>query len=153
MPSARYNTAVKYIEAFNNLDLKSIMSLRAPKCTHQMAPASLGYGDPITNDVYETSISRFGRYISAWPVEIKEVTEDEKNNRVVVWATAQPQWREEAMDGPKEDWEKGGEYMFTMCMDESGEKLVRVVEFLDSKRTEELRALIARASKNLEKKE
>lgn len=75
--------------------------------------------------------------------------EDEKQNRVVVWATGKPMWKEEVMDGDKKDWEIEGEYMFILSMNESGEKLERVVEFLDSKRTEELRVLAARAAKNL----
>lgn len=44
------------------------------------------------------------------------------------------------------EWEYEGEYMFVLTMDESGERIVRVVEMLDSLKTEkELRPLMKRA--------
>jgi hypothetical protein len=149
MTSTRYNTALKFISAFKAMDLPTIMSIRAPNCMHQMAPASLGSRPPLNNEAYETSIARFSDIVTEWPAEAKEIMEDEKQNRVVVWATSKAVWKKELMDGDSKDWDWQGEYMFILCMDESGERLVRVVEFLDSKRTEELRALVARAAKNL----
>jgi uncharacterized radical SAM superfamily Fe-S cluster-containing enzyme len=48
-----------------------------------------------------------------------------------------------------ERWRYKGEYMFMLWMDESGEKVVRVVEFLDSKGTADvLMPLMRRAREN-----
>jgi hypothetical protein len=53
----------------------------------------------------------------------------------------------------EEEWLYVGEYVFFFSMDESGEKIERIVEFLDSKAAVQGRALVARARENLEKKE
>lgn len=79
--------------------------------------------------------------------------EDEKLNRVVVWATSEAKFREEVMDGnDEEDWVYKGEYVFIFSMDESG-KIERVVEFLDSKVAEKVMRLTGRAKENLERRE
>jgi hypothetical protein len=80
--------------------------------------------------------------------------EDEKQNRVVVWATGIVTWQEAAKDPglTEEEWEFHGEYMFILSMDESGEKIERVVEFVDSKEAERLWMLAMRARKNVEGK-
>ena len=51
-----------------------------------------------------------------------------------------------------EEWSYRGEYIFILTMDESQEKIIRVLEFVDSKGTDRLRELMARARANLEKK-
>jgi len=49
----------------------------------------------------------------------------------------------------KGEWVYEGEYVFMFWMDESGERIERTVEFLDSKGTEEvLRPLMVRARGN-----
>lgn len=79
--------------------------------------------------------------------------EDEKLNRIVVWATSEAKFREEVMDGnDEEDWVYKGEYVFIFSMDESG-KIERVVEFLDSKVAEKVMRLTGRAKENLERRE
>jgi hypothetical protein len=57
-------------------------------------------------------------------------------------------------DGIEEkEWVYEGEYIFIFSMDESGEKIVRTVEFLDSKGTaEKLGVLMKRANENREKR-
>lgn len=51
-----------------------------------------------------------------------------------------------------EEWGYRGEYIFIFTMDESQEKIIRVLEFVDSKGTDRLRVLMARARANMEKK-
>jgi hypothetical protein len=42
-----------------------------------------------------------------------------------------------------------GEYILILSMDKTGEKIIRTIEFLDSKRTDDkLRPLMQRANKN-----
>ena len=48
-----------------------------------------------------------------------------------------------------EDWIFKGEYIFILELSDDGSQVSRVVEFLDSKKTEELRVLFKRARKNL----
>lgn len=71
---------------------------------------------------------------------------------MVVWATSETRFHDEVMDGgiAAEEWKYRGEYIFILSMDEKGEKIERVVEFVDSKGTDRLRVLMARAKKNRE---
>lgn len=50
-------------------------------------------------------------------------------------------------------WEFEGKYVFMLQMDGPGERVVRTVEFLDSKKTHELRPLMRTARKRLEARE
>jgi hypothetical protein len=52
------------------------------------------------------------------------------------------------MDGEAEEWVYTGEYIYMLSVDEDG-KIVRVLEFLDSKATERLSVLMGRAKANL----
>lgn len=58
---------------------------------------------------------------------------------VVVWCEGQPQFREELKDYeafPKEEWDYVGEFVFMLTFNEAGDKITKVLEFLDSKGTD-----------------
>lgn len=78
--------------------------------------------------------------------------EDDEQNRVIIWALGEAHFKEEVRDNglTDEEWLYKGEYMFIFTMDKSGEKIERVVEFLDSKAAENGRSLIRRAMNNLQ---
>jgi hypothetical protein len=151
MTSARYSTALKYLEASNVLDLSAIMSLRSATCTHIFAP---GERPPVDNTTYEAGLHRFKDIIFGFPVTVKEVMEDEKLNRIIFWASGGVRWNPAAKDPglSEEEWNFKGEYMIVLSMDETGEKIERVLEFVDSKATEYLRTLMARAWVNIQQK-
>lgn len=75
---------------------------------------------------------------------------------VVVWATGKPQFREEAKDYEvfsKKQWDYVGEFVFMLSMDETGEKIKRIDEFVDTKGTElKLWPLAMRALDNMGKR-
>lgn len=74
---------------------------------------------------------------------------------VVVWATGRPQFREALKDYEvfsKEQWDYVGEFVFMLTMDESGERIIKVNKFVDSKGTNlKLWPLTERALSNLQK--
>lgn len=74
---------------------------------------------------------------------------------VIVWATGQPQFREELKDYeefPEDQWNYTGEFIFMLTMNDSGEKITKVNGFIDSKGTDlKLWPLARRALTNLEK--
>lgn len=74
---------------------------------------------------------------------------------MIVWCTGRPQWREEVKDYEvfsEEQWEYVGEFIFMLTMDEEGEKITKIVEFVDSKGTDhKLWPLAMRAIGNLQK--
>lgn len=61
--------------------------------------------------------------------------EDEEQNRVIVCARSEGKFREEAKDAGLigEEWCYRGKYVFIFTINESGEKIESVVEFMDSK--------------------
>lgn len=73
---------------------------------------------------------------------------------VVVWCTGSPQWREELKDYElfsEDQWGYVGEFIFMLTMDEKGEKITKIVEFVDSKGTDhKLWPLAERAMENLQ---
>jgi len=84
---------------------------------------------------------------------IKETLEDEKKNQIMIWAEGGQSWFPEAKDPgfSEEEWNFTREYIFILSLDESGEKIERMVEFVDTKATEQLRLLLARAQENVKK--
>jgi ketosteroid isomerase-like protein len=76
--------------------------------------------------------------------------QDADKNQVAVWATSQTKFHEEVKDAevPEDEWQYKGEYMFLLNVDDSEEKIERVVEFVDSKGTEGLCGLMQRARLN-----
>lgn len=81
--------------------------------------------------------------------------EDEQQNRVIVWAESEAFFKQELKDegSSDEEWTYKGEYMFVFSMDESGRKIKRIMEFLDSKAAEHARNLVKRATANLRRRE
>lgn len=74
---------------------------------------------------------------------------------VVIWCTGSPQWREELKDYEvfsEEQWAYVGEFIFMLTMDEEGEKITKIVEFVDSKGTDNtLLPLAQRAMVNFQR--
>jgi len=152
MSSPRRTTALAFISAFEHLDIPTHMSLRTPTCTQIFAPSSIAQPPPLSNSEFSTHLSKLKSIISHFPVWPKEIIEDERENRVAIWATSEATFKDEVRDEglSEEEWGYRGEYVFMLSMDESGEKIERVVEFLDSKAAERVRELVKRALGNLE---
>ncbi|EQL31138.1 hypothetical protein RJZ56_006472 [Blastomyces dermatitidis] len=93
--------------------------------------------------------------MSSFPLTVKEYIESDSSNQVTVWASSRAMFRDEGKDdGVSEaEWAYGGEYVFLLWMDETGEKLIKSVEFLDSQRTVKLLDLMQRAAANKAKKD
>ncbi|KAF8846984.1 hypothetical protein BDZ45DRAFT_682168 [Acephala macrosclerotiorum] len=149
MSSTRRQTALASLAAFENLDIDAHISLRSPKCTNIFAPSS--QPAPLDDSGFAAHLSKLKAVIERFPVWPKEVMEDEKQNRVIIWAMGEAHFRDEVRDDglTEEEWLYRGEYMFIFSMDKSGEKIERVVEFLDSKAAEKGRSLVRRATENL----
>jgi hypothetical protein len=153
MSSKRMSLALKYMQAANEMDFSTIMAMRSPSCSHLFHPSSLGVRPPIDNATYEANLVRFKDIISGFPMTIKETLEDEKKNQIMIWAEGGQSWFPEAKDPgfSEEEWNFTREYIFILSLDESGEKIERMVEFVDTKATEQLRLLLARAQENVKK--
>ncbi|GAD99014.1 hypothetical protein SNOG_13971 [Paecilomyces variotii No. 5] len=154
-PNKRRETAEKFISIFGTLDTQLLDSLLAEDFVHQFAPASLGLREPLGKQVFLEHIGGIREIMVGFPVTANEYIENESGNQVTVWATSLANFREDVKDDgvSEKEWAYEGEYMFLVFMNETGEKITRVIEFLDSKATDEkLRPLIRRARENRQKR-
>ncbi|PGH10640.1 hypothetical protein AJ79_05354 [Helicocarpus griseus UAMH5409] len=151
-PSARLTTAQRYIANFGTLDPQTLAPLLAENYHHEFAPASLNPPGPFDKQGMLEHNARLRDIMSGFPVTAKEYVESESSNQVTVWATSQTVFRDEVKDKgvAEKEWEYQGEYVFMLWMEEGGERIERVVEFLDSKGTERLMGLMRRARGNRE---
>lgn len=150
--STRLRTAKSYIAFFTTLDTSLLAPLLSDeKFEHIMAPASLAIPSLNKSQFLAHSVD-LGKIMSGFPVVAKEYLESESANSVVVWATSRTEFREVVLkqEGGNDGWEYEGEYMFVLTMDASGKRIVRVVEMLDSLKTDkELRPLMRKARERL----
>ncbi|KAI1407922.1 hypothetical protein F5Y13DRAFT_121305 [Hypoxylon sp. FL1857] len=146
--TARLRTAKAFISMFGNLDTSLLSSILAPSYVHTFAPASLQ--DRLRTKGKTEMVSHIAslrNIMTGFPVYAKSYFECDAENMVTVWATSKVEWKEQLLrqvDNPGE-WEYEGEYIFFIWLDETGEKIVRVVEFLDSFKTVKLMGLMKTA--------
>ncbi|KAH8893941.1 hypothetical protein GQ53DRAFT_745349 [Thozetella sp. PMI_491] len=154
MESTRMKTAKKYIKHFETLDIPLLKVLLSDDFAQEFAPASINPPGPFDKQGFLKHHEHLLDVMTGFPVTGKEYIESESSNQVIVWATAQAEFRDDVRDGePAEYWGYHGEYIFIITLDETGEKIVRIVEFLDSKATVEgLMALMQKANENKAKK-
>ena len=148
-------TAEKFINHFKTLDAAAVKAIIADDYRHEFAPASINPPGPFDRQGWLEYHSTLGELLVGFPVTVKEYLVSESSNRVTVWATSGITFREDVKDNedPQEDWSYQGEYVFMFTMDETGEKIRRTVEFLDSKATaDRLMPLFNRARENKQKR-
>ncbi|KAJ5134306.1 hypothetical protein N7448_000670 [Penicillium atrosanguineum] len=151
MASKLRQTALAYIDGFRTLSPETFLSILAPSAEHKFAPASLNLPHSMDAAAFAQHLGSLREVLASFPVFPKEIFENEGLSQVTIWATSETIFHEKAKgdDFSSEDWKFHGEYIFILTMDDSREKVVQIIEFLDSKATERLRGLMARARKNL----
>ena len=117
-----------------------------------MAPASLGYpAEGMRNEQFRAHCDGLKKFVIGIPVTPKEIFEHPSSNQVTVWATSETIFRDEVIDDQVE-WSYLGEYIFVFTLNEQGDKIERIVEFLDSNKVVAAKTLLERAQTNLNKK-
>jgi len=152
MSSIRRKTALKFIGGFEHLSTEDLVDTRSKSCIHTFAPASCSPPPALDNAAFADYLVHLRQVLKAFPVTPAEVMEDNEQNRLIILATSRTVFHEHVKDEglAEEEWMYRGEYVFFLTMNESGRKIERIVEFLDSKGTDRLRELMARARANLE---
>jgi len=152
MSSARYKTAMAFIGDFETLNVPTMLSRRTNDCVHTFLPSSIA-PPPKDNIAFGEHVSRLREIMPKFPVTAKEVMEDEEKNVAIIHAVSQAYFYDSVKDEgiSSDDWKYQGEYIFVLTMTEAGDKVKKVVEFVDSKGTERLLGLIKRARANKEK--
>jgi hypothetical protein len=113
-----------FLEGFRDYDPELLVRDRTPDCQQIMAPASLGISEVWSND----HVANFYRALRTDVLRqciftIKEVLEDEANNKILIWLSSHATFHQ-VSDG-------GGEYMFLLEFNEDQTKVKRFVEFVD----------------------
>ena len=151
MPSTRHKVALSFLEGFKTLSVEKLLANRTNYCKQVFAPLSLGVVQD--NETFASHIQHLQEVIETFPVTAKEVVEDEKENKVVIWASSTANFYESVKDAglAADEWTYHGEYVFMLSMTADGEQIERIVEFVDTSGTKRLQGLIKRARENIEK--
>jgi hypothetical protein len=152
MASPLHSLALAFCASFQDLDIDANIALRTPDCTHVFAPASLNFPPSMKNAEWAAHASSLTAILSSFPVVAKEIFTSEGSNTVTIWATSEAVFREDVKEEGVE-WSYYGEYMFVLQLEKEGERIERVVEFLDSTKVVEVRVLMDRARANLARRE
>ncbi|KAF5714804.1 hypothetical protein FMUND_7185 [Fusarium mundagurra] len=143
-------TATTYIDGFRTLDTEALSRILSDEYSHRFAPTSANLPGPMDHNGFIARLKHVGEVMSSFTVNIKQMWPNPSLRQVLVWANSETHFRRHLRDSDdEEEWTKRGEYMFLMTMNETGEKILDVLEFVDSKATEDIVGLVARA---LEKK-
>lgn len=144
-------TATAYMKVFTTLDPTVFSSILSENYKHEFAPASLNPPQPFTRDGFAAHITRLRGVLRSFPVRMKQTWPNPSLNQVIIWADSETEFYESVKDKNAEDgWKFNGEYIWVLTMDQSGEKIEHVLEFLDSKATEKIRVAMASAFKKRE---
>ncbi|KAK4543483.1 hypothetical protein LTR36_005626 [Oleoguttula mirabilis] len=120
--STQRQTAEAVVGAFNRMDNEAIISHRSPDCIRYILPSSLGL-KPTNNDQYKSQLDKLKLIFHNFCLTINDVVEDEKARRICMWLSA----RADTAAG-----EYINEYMWTLDFDETGTKITKVNEFVDT---------------------
>lgn len=155
MASIRLETAKKFISYFAALDTDILESVLAETVLIHYAPASIPSPGPFGKQAMIEFVKKLKPIMASFPMTAKKYIESESGNQVVVWATSQAIFHDNVMDDgiAQDDWKYTGEYVMMITMDESGGKIVEILEFVDSLSVAKLVELSQRATLNLQKRQ
>jgi len=153
MSSPRVSAVQKFIDAFGKLDKETIISNITPNFTYTFAPSTVSISPLLNPEAFSRHLDNIQALLKAYPITVKTIIDcGDVENKVVLWATGDAQFKDELMDDglSKEEWQYKGEYIVVFTIAESG-KLEEIFEFMDSKAAEKFRPLMQRAGMNLQK--
>ena len=120
--SAQRQTALAVVAAFNSMDVETIISHRSPGCMRHILPSTLNLS-PMNNTEYQTQLQKLIAVFSNFNLTVHDILEDREAHRIVMWLKA----RADTLVG-----EYVNEYMWTLDFDDTGEKIIRQHEFVDT---------------------
>ena len=125
--SQQRQTALAVVRAFNEMDVKTILSYRSPECLRIYYPVSMGY-PPQDNDGYATSLYQLSAIFSDFSLTLDDVVEDREARTMCLWLTA----KAHSLAGLYEN-----DYVWMWTFNEDGTKIVRSKEFSDAVQNKE----------------
>ncbi|CAJ0547007.1 Ff.00g016340.m01.CDS01 [Fusarium sp. VM40] len=129
-------TASAFLQVYTTLDTEALSRILSDNYVLEFAPTSMNLPGPLDRDAQLARINSIKDVMSSFPVKTKHIWPNPSLRQVLVWAHSETRFFDHLKLSDKEaEWDLKGEYMFLMTMDESGEKIEHVLEFLDSKAT------------------
>lgn len=141
--STQRQTALAVVAAFNRMDVEAIISHRSPGCMRHILPSSLNLA-PMNNTEYATQLQKLTAVFQNFNLTVHDLVEDREAHRIVMWLKACA----DTLAG-----EYINEYMWTLDFDETGEKIIRMHEFVDTVVNREFWPKLSAALKELRKKQ
>lgn len=118
----RRRTAEAVIAAFNIMDIDAIMSYRSPDCLRFLLPSTIGSA-PSDNTKYRAQLEQLKPIFANFSLTAHDMFEDDAENRICMYLRA----RADTLAG-----EYINEYVWMMDFDDSGNRITRVKEFVDT---------------------
>ncbi|MCJ1384421.1 hypothetical protein MMC17_007537 [Xylographa soralifera] len=121
-PTEQRRTAESLVEAFNNMDIDKIISLRSPDCMNQILPRSIKL--PIqANAPYEKRLRFLHPIFENFSLTVEDILEDIEARRICMWLYAMA----DTAAG-----EYLNEYVWILQFDESGKQIINQKEYVDT---------------------
>lgn len=140
------------------MDLTLIFLLRDRHCEQEYRPERKYKPDYIgnsehtlSNSEYELAMYNYSDVVDLWGMEVLDIMEDEEMNKIMMRVVGRPVFKKEFKDGRSRDWLIAMESVYTLNFDESGEKIMHIMEFVDNKMHERFERLYERAVENMER--
>ncbi|KAF2132362.1 hypothetical protein P153DRAFT_285012 [Dothidotthia symphoricarpi CBS 119687] len=121
MPSKERQTADTIVQAYNRMDIDTIVSLRTPDCKRIFLPSSLKYPSQ-SNDAFRANLTSMKSIFTNFKVTVHDVIESGSTSAIVIFASARG-------DTPIGVYEN--EYVWKMTFEEGGERVCGWSEFVD----------------------
>ena len=115
-------TALAVVDAFNRMDIDEIISHRSSDCMRYILPSTLGHS-PTNNEQYAAHLRKLKPVFQNFNLTVNDVLEERESHRICMYLRA----RADTLAG-----EYINEYMWTLDFDETGTKITKVNEFVDT---------------------
>lgn len=136
--SKQRQTAEALVEAFGRMDIDTIMSYRSPDCMRYILPSTLGHS-PTNNEQYRSHLEKLKPIFSNFSLTVNDILEDKEASRICMYLRA----RADTLAG-----EYINEYMWTLDFDQSGTKITKVNEFVDTNMNRDFWPKLSQAMKD-----
>ncbi|KAK1753802.1 hypothetical protein QBC47DRAFT_48172 [Echria macrotheca] len=115
-------TAQRVVDAYNAWSIDQIMAFRSEDCIQEILPTSMNV-PPQNNTQHEAHQRMIAPFFTNFHLVVLEQTVDESAKKVTLWAKATA----DTVVGPY-----ANEYVIALHMNEAGDRVVLVREFVDS---------------------
>lgn len=140
-------TATTSLKVFATLDPDTNASVQTNDYRHVFAPSSIHLPQDTTRESFAAHLDPLREVMRSFPVRSRQVWPNPSLHQVMIWADSEAEFRDNVKDTDDDaGWGALGESIsLFLTMDQAGDKVRHVLEFLDSKATDRVILLVARA--------